>query len=295
MPWQQLLVRLDAGDVAQAEALLQLAGAEALILDDDGGEPILEPPAGSAPLWPRVLLQALFPVDVDLTAVAGLLGEIESIGDIRVASLEDADWVNTWRQKITAREIGARLLLTPADHGAPSGGRQQVRLHMGIAFGTGEHPTTALCLEWLDAHVSPGHTLLDYGCGSGVLAIAALRLGAAHAWATDTESQALEATAANARLNGVADALWIGTPDALPAIAADVTAANILAGPLAELAGELAARTRAGGHIVLSGILEEQADGVVSAYTADFNAFEQAARDGWVRIAARRRPPARGA
>lgn len=292
MPWQQLLVRLDAGDVARAEALLQLAGAEALALNDAAGQDLLEPAAGSTPLWRRVQLRALFPADTDIAAVAALLDDVDSVDELRVAALADADWEAAWRQRVEARAIGTRLLLTPPDHGAPAGDRRQVKLHMGLAFGTGEHPTTALCLAWLDAHVVPGSSVLDYGCGSGVLAIAALRLGAARAWATDFESQALDATAANARLNGVAHALWIGLPDALPAIEADVTVANILAGPLASLAGPLAARTAPGGHIVLSGILAEQADGVVSAYAADFDAFEQAESGGWVRIAARRREPA---
>lgn len=292
MSWQQLLVPVDAGDVARAEALLRLAGAEALMLDDAAGEPLFEPPVGTTPLWPRVLLRALFPARVDLAAVASLLGDIESIGDVRFAALADADWQEAWRQEMRPREFGARLLLTPADHEEPGGGRRHVKLHMGLAFGTGRHPTTALCLQWLDAHVARGQRVLDYGCGSGVLAIAALKLGADSAWATDVEHQALDAAAANARLNGVADALWIGTPDALPAVEADVTVANILAEPLVKSAAELAARTRPGGRIVLSGILEDQADGVVSAYAADFDAFEQVESGGWIRIAARRREPA---
>ena len=293
MPLQQLLVRLDAGDVAHAEALLQLAGAEALILDSAGGEPVWEPAPGEAPLWGRVLLRALFADGVDLSAAASLLAGLQSAAEIRIAPLADADWMRARRHKIRPRKIGEKLLLTPAEEHAADSARRQIKLHMGLAFGTGEHPTTLLCLEWLDGHLEPGQTVLDYGWGSGVLAIAALRLGAAYAWAVDTERQALDATAANAELNAVADRLWIGAPGALEPVEADVIVANILARPLQQLAPRFAARTRYGGHIVLSGILEDQADSVVSAYTGEFEDFEHAQRAGWVRIAARRRPPVR--
>jgi ribosomal protein L11 methyltransferase len=157
---------------------------------------------------------------------------------------------------------------------------------MGFAFGTGEHPTTALCLEWLDAHVAPGNTVLDYGCGSGILALAALALGASTAWATDTDPQALLATRANGALNGVAERLHVAAPEDLEVLPVDVLVANILARPLIELAPKLAPRVRPGGRLVLAGLLERQAADVTAAYAPWFGAFERGTQDTWVRLAA---------
>jgi ribosomal protein L11 methyltransferase len=191
---------------------------------------------------------------------------------------------------VKARPIGGRLWLAPADDPDAPGDAQVVRVHIGLAFGTGEHPTTALCLEWLERHVASGSTILDYGCGSGILALAALVLGARFAYAVDNDAQALTATRANAALNGVEERLFVGLPDTLPAVAVDVLAANILAGPLVELAPKLAARTAPGGMLVLSGVLESQAARVASAYAPYSTIVEQRARDGWVLLAGRRKP-----
>lgn len=290
MAWQQLLVRLDAGDVARAEALLELAGGQALALSDADDAPLVEPAPGETPLWPRVVLRALFPAGADLRSVARLLGDIESAEDVRVDTLADEQWALAWRRAIHPRDIGRRLRVTPADEKPPNGPRRQVKLHMGLAFGTGEHPTTQLCLEWLDGALTAGQTVIDYGTGSGVLAIAALRLGAAFAWATDNDNQACEAAADNARLNAVEDRIWIGAPGALPDATADVVLANIVARPLTDLAARFAAHTAAQGHVVLSGLLDTQVDEVVSAYSRDYEDFDVESRGGWARIAARRRP-----
>jgi ribosomal protein L11 methyltransferase len=159
---------------------------------------------------------------------------------------------------------------------------------MGLAFGTGEHPTTSLCLDWLERHVASGSTLLDYGCGTGVLALAALVLGARQAFAVDNDDQALLATRTNAELNGLTDRLAVSAPEALPAVAVDVLAANILAGPLVQLAPKFATYVRPGGRLVLSGVLEAQAAYVAAAYAPYFGELEPALRDGWVRLAGRR-------
>ncbi len=158
---------------------------------------------------------------------------------------------------------------------------------MGFAFGTGEHPTTALCLEWLEANFRGG-TLIDYGCGSGVLALTALALGGRYASAVDTDPQALAATLANALLNRQMERLFVGPPTELPQVGVDVLVANILAGPLVELAPALAARVNHGGRIVLSGVLASQADRVTAAYEPHFAAFDYLERDGWMRIVATR-------
>ena len=286
---QQLTLQLDAAAVPTAEALLELAGAESIALADAGDDPVLEPLPETTPLWPHVTLCAVFPADAELTSVGELLRSACAARHLKITVLRDADWQAAIRQVFKARAFGRRIWLAPADDAAVPAGRIGIRLHMGLAFGTGEHPTTALCLDWLDANVRPGATILDYGCGSGVLAIAALALGASHAWATDNDSQALAATRSNAELNGAAERIAIAPPDALPAVTVDIVAANILAGPLIELAPRLAAHVRPGGAIVLAGILSTQAAQVTQAYAPYCTDFAQTADQGWVRLAATRR------
>ena len=286
MSRQRLTFRAAADDVPRAEALLDLAGAESISLHDAADDPVLEPEPGTAPLWPNVELRALFPERADLSALRSMLASSCSAADIAVATLDDDDWRAGIEQRFAARPIGNRLWLAPAKHRSGPPDRAAVRLHMGFAFGTGEHPTTALCLDWLDAHVTPGQIVLDFGCGSGILALAALALGARAAWATDNDPQALLATRANAVLNAVTERLTVGAPEDLRAPAVDVLVANILARPLIELAPKLAARARPGGHLVLAGILERQADDVTAAYAPYFVGFERAREDGWVRLAA---------
>jgi ribosomal protein L11 methyltransferase len=216
LTWQQLTLSIDSAEAECAEALLTLAGALALAFDDAGDDPVLEPLPGSTPLWPTVNIRALFPATLDLLPLCRVLQSSLSLrAPIAVQTLAD-DWRSAPKE-ITPRPVGRRLWIAPAGSAAaPPSGRVGIRLNMGLAFGTGAHPTTALCLEWLDANVVPGATLLDYGCGSGVLAVAALALGAHRAWAVDNDPQALAATADNARLNGVEEKLWIGPPEALP-------------------------------------------------------------------------------
>jgi ribosomal protein L11 methyltransferase len=285
-----LTLRASANVVPRAEALLALAGAESISLHDAADDPVLEPEPSTAPLWPNVEVRALFHVDANLSALRALLASSCAAADVAVTTLDDEDWRAGIEQHFAARPIGNRLWLAPARHSAGPPGRAAVRLHMGFAFGTGEHPTTALCLAWLDAHVTPGETVLDYGCGSGILALAALALGARAAWATDNDSQALLATRANAVLNRVTERLEVQAPDELRAPAVDVLVANILARPLIELAPTLASRVRPGGRLVLAGILERQAGDVTAAYAPYFAGFERAAEDGWVRLAAVRKP-----
>ncbi len=279
---------MSAADVPQAEALLTLAGTEAIALRDSADEPVFEPDPGTAPLWPRVTLHALFAMDADLAPLRDLLAATFPDAAVTVDTLAESAWQPGLEQTVKARPIGTRLWLAPADDERVPDDRLTVRIHMGLAFGTGEHPTTALCLDWLERHVNPGSTLLDYGCGTGVLALAALVLGASRAFAVDNDGQALTATRANAELNGVAERLVVATPEALPDVNVDVLAANILAGPLVELAPTFAKLVRPGGWLVLSGILEAQAARVATAYAPHFSDFEQVVHDGWVRLTGRR-------
>lgn len=288
MSWQTLRLSVRSEDVPAVEALLTLAGAAAVSLADAGSTPQLEPPPQETPLWPAVGVQALFPLHVELEALARVLEATFPEALIERGTLGDDDWRSALAEPVIPRRIGTIELLG-ADS-PPSGARgvHAVRLHMGFAFGTGEHPTTRLCLASLDAERPSDVDVLDYGCGSGVLALAALALGATHAFAVDNDDQALVAARRNAELNRVGDRLWIGSPDALPERRFGVVLANILAGPLVELAPALAARTTPGGRIVLSGILESQVEGVQAAYAPYFESLRAATEDGWARIDARR-------
>ena len=289
MSRQRLTLLLTADDVPRAEALLTLAGAETLSLRDAADEPIFEPEPSTTPLWPRVVLEALFAQSAELAPLRQLLAATFRNAAVTVDALEDSAWHAGLPQAVKARPIGARLWLAPADDRDAPSDRLVVRINMGLAFGTGEHPTTALCLEWLERHVADGSTVLDYGCGSGILALAALVLGARFAYAVDNDAQALTATKANAALNGVGERLFVGLPETLPTVAVDVLVANILAGPLVELAPKLAERTEAGGMVVLSGILEAQAPRVAAAYAPYLTDVEQTAREGWVLFAGSRK------
>jgi ribosomal protein L11 methyltransferase len=287
---QQLTLRVAAADVPRAEALLEIAGAESLTLADAGDVPVLEPAPNETPLWPEVELRALFVAGVDLQPLRGLLeSACASATALRVARVDDDDWRKAARRGFTARRFGKRLWLASAEDPKVPAGLLGLKLHMGLAFGTGEHPTTALCLDWIDAHLAPGTTVLDYGCGSGVLAIAALALGARAAWAIDNDPQAIAATRENARLNGCAEKMAIGAPEELPAIRVDVVLANILAAPLVALARTFADHVAAGGAVVLSGLLERQVGEVTAAYEPYFESLAHSVRDGWALIEGLRR------
>jgi ribosomal protein L11 methyltransferase len=286
---QRLTLQLAAAEVPTAEALLTLAGAETIALQDAADDPVLEPEPSTAPLWPKVTLQAHFSGDADLAPLQRVLTASFPERTVAVEALPESAWLPKLEQAVKARAIGTRLWLAPAEDERLPDDRIAVRIHMGLAFGTGEHPTTALCLDWLERNVSSDTTILDYGCGSGILAIAALKLGARRAYAVDNDGQALTATAANAALNGVAERLQIGAPEALLPVTVDVLVANILAGPLVGLALTLARHVRPGGSLVLSGILETQAASVAAAYGAMFEGLTQTQRDGWVCLTASRK------
>lgn len=284
-----MTLRLAATEVAKAEALLTLAGAQTIALRDAADDPVLEPAPSTAPLWPHVVLEAQFTAELDLKPLQALLSSVFRDAGVAVAPVDESLWRSRVAEAIKPKLIGTRLWLAPADDEHVPAERRVVHLHMGLAFGTGEHPTTALCLDWLDRHVEPGTTVLDYGCGSGVLALAALALGARFAYAVDNDPQAVLATSANAALNGAAERMFVATPEALPAVSVDVLAANILAGPLIALAPTFARHVVAGGNVVLAGILERQAAEVAAAFAPYFDELAPATRDGWTRLVGRRK------
>ncbi|HEU0196212.1 MAG TPA: 50S ribosomal protein L11 methyltransferase [Nevskiaceae bacterium] len=293
MAWQELSVASRYPEFA--EELLLAAGAQAVTQRDAADHPVLEPALGDTPLWPATQTVGLFTAGVDLTAARRLLRDSLPQDDTLVFSqrqVPDADWIRLWQHGVEPLHFGGHLWVRPAGKPLPREAAQDaivVELDPGLAFGTGTHPSTALCLEWLASQALAGSTVLDYGCGSGILAIAALKLGAQHAWATDIDSQALDATRENATRNGVADRLALYPPDALPApTQADVIVANILANPLIQLAPRLAALSHAGTRLALAGLLEAQERMIRQVYEPQFEFEAPATRDGWLRLSARR-------
>ncbi len=294
--WLQVALIADRDETEAVEAALQEAGALSLTLEDAGGEARFH--AQAAPedpeLWRCNRVVGLFPPATDPQAVLARLRR--TLGELpphEIAPLPERDWERAWLDRFRPLRFGRRLWICPGGTTPPDPEAVPVFLDPGLAFGTGTHPTTAMCLEWLEAWMgdrSPqAPIVLDYGCGSGILALAAVKLGAARAWAVDVDPQALEATAANAARNGVAQRVHTATPEALPPLAAHCLLANILADPLRELAPRLAALLRPGTPLVLSGILDHQGEAVVAAYRPWFQHFETTARGEWLRITARRR------
>lgn len=292
MPWLELVVNSRHPEFV--DELLLTAGAQAVSQVDGADDPVLEPAPGETPLWPRTQTVGLFGADTDLNGVRTLLRETlpdDAELSFEERQVEDQDWVRAWLEHARPLHFGQRLWVCPTGHHVDAGDAVVIDLDPGLAFGTGNHPSTALCLQWLAAAQLDRVRVLDYGCGSGILAIAALKLGAAQAVATDIDPQALLATAENARNNGVDQQLQATMPDQLEAPSAvyDVVLANILAGPLVQLAPLLAQHLRPGGWIVLAGLLERQADEVRQAYAPWFDFHPAGAHDGWMRLNGRRR------
>jgi len=294
MAWLELSLIVTAAQQAEVEAALDDLGALAVTLLDAEDHPIFEPAPGETPLWPEIALSALFEPDRDRAGLVHVLTELVpdlSPEQIGLRTIEDQDWTRAWMDQFQPMRFGRRLWIYPWNIEPPADAADAivVRLDPGLAFGTGTHPTTALCLEWLDSLDLSGKTLIDYGCGSGVLAIAALKLGAARVVGVDNDPQALAASRDNAERNGVADRLALFAPADFAEAPADALVANILAGPLAELAPRFAACVKVGGALALSGILQGQEAELVERYAPSFEALAIDAREDWIRISGRRR------
>ena len=291
MPFHQLVIELPGAELERIEDACVRLGAIAVSLFDAGDEPLLEPAPGETPLWQSVRLRALFTesVDPDLTAatIAAVLGLAPAC--IAVEHVEDRIWEREWLKDFRPMRFGRRLWVVPAGQQPEGPAAAHLELDPGLAFGTGTHATTALCLEWLDAHVQGGERVLDYGSGSGILALAALKLGASAAVAFDIDPQALIATRENAAKNGLSGKITVAEHAERIAGPFDIVLANILAGPLVELAPRLAPMARTGGDLVLAGLLERQVAEVAQAYRPWFDIGPAAEREGWILLAGRRR------
>jgi ribosomal protein L11 methyltransferase len=300
MNWLQISIDTTKNNAELAENCLFETGAQTVTLTDAADQPILEPGLDETPVWNKVVITGLFTGDNNEQE---LLDKINfSLEDIdyrcHTEILQDKNWTREWMEHFHAMQFGKRLWVVPLHLNPPDENAVNLRLDPGLAFGTGTHPTTSLCLRWLDknipANAIAANSLLDYGCGSGILAIAACMLGVDHADGVDIDPQALTATLDNADTNKVREKITTYLPDAFQKqhtgdhahnngnTQYDIVVANILSGPLAELAPRLASFTKANADIVLSGILKEQAKDVIDTYSAFFKMDEPMLEEDWV-------------
>ncbi|TAL87755.1 MAG: 50S ribosomal protein L11 methyltransferase [Rhodanobacter sp.] len=314
MPFLELSLTVRIGQQPGAEEALGDLGAMSITLQDANAETpdeqaIFEPGVGELPLWPTITLNALFDADSDRRGLSETLAELLpwlELDQLLFREVADTDWERVWMDQFKPMPFGHRLWIYPWNIEPPTHDERVdaevdrssaptpvvVRLDPGLAFGSGTHPTTALCLEWLDGLDGlelAGKTLTDYGCGSGILAIAALKLGAASATGVDNDPQAITASADNASRNGVADRLELFLPQDFTGAPADVFIANILAGPLGDLAPTFAAAAKPGAPFAISGILQGQQEELLLRYAPWFDELRVDSREEWIRISGRRR------
>jgi ribosomal protein L11 methyltransferase len=299
MPFLELSLRCRASDEAKLEAALEDLGAISVSLldanDADNEDAILEPGVAQTPLWPEIIVLALFAQGTNEQLLLHALEAWDGRLDLSSAAfreVQDQDWERAWMDQFRPMRFGERTWIVPSNQELPADADAQsavvVHLDPGLAFGSGTHPTTALCLAWLDGLQLRGKTVLDFGCGSGILALAALKLGAARAVGVDNDPQALTASVDNAQRNGVAENLSVYMPQDEPVAKYPVVVANILAVALDALAELLAARVETGGVIALSGILEGQDTELLLRYAPWFDELSVAQQGDWVRITGRR-------
>ena len=290
MPWLQLRITSQRQQAQSIEDGLLDAGALSVTLEDNADQPILEPGLGETPLWDSTRITGLFDATIDTQKIDQQLTALLTNTESRWELLEDKDWEREWMANYHPIQCGNRLWICPSWQTPPAPEAVNLLLDPGLAFGTGTHPTTFLCLQWLDRLNLQDKHVIDYGCGSGILAIAALLLGAKTATGIDIDPQALTATNDNATRNHI-DPVRINTffPEKSPNETADIVIANILSGPLTELAQTLAALTRPGGLLCLSGIMQSQADIVMQSYAQWFDFDPVASKEEWVRLTAIRR------
>jgi len=297
MAWLQLKASIPPEQAEWLEELLLAEGASAITLQDAHDEPVFEPDRGTTPLWTETVLTGLYD---DLNDVDAMIERVqrawaeqspdEPAPQIEYELIADRDWEREWMDGFEPLRMGERLWIVPSWHEAPDPGAVNLLLDPGLAFGTGTHPTTALCLGWLDAQDLAQRHILDYGCGSGILAIAALKLGADTAVGVDIDPQALQASRDNAERNQIDEAcLILDYPEKIGQGQFDVVVANILAGPLIDMASAIAGRVRTDGQLALSGILSAQAESVMEAYRDQGILMDEPQeKEGWVLLTGHR-------
>lgn len=288
MAWHQLSVVTDETTAPEISDFFSELGAVSVTYSDAEDEPVYEPAIDQTKVWNRTRVTALFELDTDPDIVQALLFNQfigQPLQEWSAEVLQDQAWERAWMEHFQPMKFGGKLWICPSGQERAEPDTVCMTLDPGLAFGTGTHPTTALCLEWLASHDATGKVLIDFGCGSGILAVAGLLLGAGYAHAIDIDPQALTASRYNAEKNGVQERISYYLPEQFSALAADVVLANILAKPLIELAPAIAELVKPGGKLVLSGILNEQAVAVADAYRAlGLSVAAPVSREDWCRL-----------
>ena len=285
-------MNLETNDPERIEAVMLRNGAHSVTLTDAGDNPVLEPAPGETPLWIDTKISALFAADANFLALERDLRqclELEQLPPNHVETIADRVWEREWLKDFGPMRFGQRLWIVPGDATSPSDDAIIVRLDPGLAFGTGTHPTTALCLEWLDGLDVSGQSVLDFGCGSGVLSVAACKLGAILVEGIDVDLQAVTASRQNAKRNAVEDRFRAGTEISDDAAPFDIVIANILAGTLIEYSSVINDSVKTGGKLTLSGVLSEQVDDVQNAYEEWFEFEPPAIKENWARLTGTKR------
>ena len=287
MPWIQLRIDTQAENAEAIGEMMSANGAQAVTFVDAKDTPMYEPKPGEVMLWPDTQVVGLYDAEHDMKRVVEQLSKAKVLGPgftHKLDQLEDKDWEREWMDNFHPIQFGKRLWICPSWRDVPDPDAVNVLLDPGLAFGTGTHPTTSLCLKWLDGLDVDNQLVVDFGCGSGILGIAALKLGAAKVIGIDIDPQALLASKDNAQRNGVEDRIEVYLPADQPELEADVVLANILAGPLRELREVITAYCKPGGKLVLSGILATQAEEINALYAQDFDMEPIAIEGDWARV-----------
>lgn len=295
--WLQIHITVNQAQVDFTETLLLSLGAVSVTLDDAEDQALLEPLPGETPLWNKVIVTGIYAQEddeeIDVVALETFIKDQMPEAPLRSEFIEDQEWERTWMDAYEPIQIGEKYWIVPEWMEAPEADAVNIKLDPGLAFGTGNHASTFLCLQWLGKTDVKDKIVIDYGCGSGILGVAALLLGAKKVYATDIDPQAVLATQQNAELNGVLENLYVGLPEefnqALGEQKADVFVANILAGPLIALAEEFSTLIQPEGEFALAGIIEEQVDDVSRVYADFFDILDKEKRDeNWYRLSGKR-------
>jgi ribosomal protein L11 methyltransferase len=287
MAWHQISVTTDEKTAPRLADFFSNLGAVSVTYMDAEDEPVYEPAIGETIIWSKTVVIALYELDAEPALIKTLVFDQfqkEQLHNWHLEEVADQEWERAWMEYYKPMKFADKLWVCPTDQEQYEPGTVCLTLDPGLAFGTGTHPTTALCLEWLASHDLMGKTVIDYGCGSGILAVAAILLGAKEAHAVDIDPQALTATTDNALKNKVQDKIKCYLPEQFSPFQADVVLANILAKPLIELSEQISALVAPGGQLVLSGILHEQAESVMSAYQQNITFKTPTQQEDWIRL-----------
>ncbi|MBK2124150.1 50S ribosomal protein L11 methyltransferase [Fangia hongkongensis] len=289
MLWKEISLSCSQHNLEIIENFLLELGACSISYQDAKDQPILEPKVGENPLWDEVTLVALFTEEYDVDTISTSLNNTHSniISALTIRSFEDQDWTRTWMEDFKAMSFGSRLMIYPSWESPNDDTKVNLLLDPGLAFGTGTHPTTALCLKWLDENITieRAQKVVDFGCGSGILAIAAKKLGAQEVIAIDNDPQAILATKENALKNHISSGVIASLPSETPQnIQADVVIANILVGILIELKDDILSKLRSAGTVIFSGVLDSQVNNLICAYEDEVTFLKPTYKDEWALI-----------